>query len=68
VCWSDFFSWVSICYFASEKVLATLLFMIFDLHKDRTLDETQVTLLVDLNAAYLKGQVWEGGSEVELDP
>ena len=52
--WPDFYTMISICYYGHEKFLSVLMFIIFDYHLDRKLDRTGLTLLLDLNAIYLR--------------
>lgn len=51
--WVDFYDSISLCYFGSDQILATIMFMIFDEFLDKRLDKHQLSLLVDLNANYL---------------
>lgn len=67
VCWEDFFNSISIFYFGNEKMLATLMFIIFDEKLEKRLSRFELTLLTELNAHYLLDTA-NDGSDIELEP
>ena len=43
--WNNFYSMISVCYFASEDILAVIIFMIFDDSLSKELTKIQLTAL-----------------------
>lgn len=54
--WNNFFTTISICYFAAEQIMTVIMFMIFDEALSLELTRNQVYLLAQLNDFCLKNQ------------
>ena len=63
--WSSFFSAITVCYFCSERVLALIMFMMYDLSLDFKLDHNYLTLMIENNENYLR--MTESGDFIDCE-